>query len=198
MAAPTLLMASFSSSSSRQSRPAVKASRPALQQLLRLSGGVDDDHAQRIAQLEEAVHTQAQRISDLERVTPKEFEIVHYNVLADHASSNLNPWFLYGGNVTVAERKELTRRFYEGDVRGYKDAPNKGWPAWAVEVLSPERRARLEEYNRNYFAWERRRARLMDAVREVQVGGRRRSPDLLTLAECDHYDDFWQERLRQG
>jgi len=178
-----LLVALTSCATSKRSRPAVKSSAE-LQQL--------------VEQLSQRVASQSERISDLERVTPKEFEIVHYNLLADHASSNLNPWFLYGADVTPAERKELTRRFYAGDKRGYKDVPNKGWPDWAVEVLSPERRALLEEYDRNFFAWERRRERLWGALREVQVGCRRRSPDLLTLAECDHYDDYWEGTLRSG
>jgi len=178
-----LLVALTSCATSKRSRPAVKSSAE-LQQL--------------VEQLSQRVASQSERISDLERVTPKEFEIVHYNLLADHASSNLNPWFLYGADVTPTERKELTRRFYAGDKRGYKDVPNKGWPDWAVEVLSPERRALLEEYDRNFFAWERRRERLWGALREVQVGCRRRSPDLLTLAECDHYDDYWEGTLRSG
>ena len=184
MAAATFLAASCCETS-RRSRTAV------------MSSGAHE--MQRTLQrLSESVESQAQRIADLERVTPKEFELVHYNLLADHASSNLNPWFLYGANVTAEERTELTRRFYEGSARGYKDAPNKGWPAWAIDVLSPERRALLEEYNRNYFAWDRRCERLWEAVRSVRVGARCRSPDLLTLAECDHYDDFWEQRLRES
>ena len=151
-----------------------------------------------LEQLVATVESQAQRISDLERVTPKEFEIVHYNVLADHASSNLNPWFLYGANVTADERKDLTRRFYAGDVRGFKDAPNKGWPTWALEVLSPERRALLEQYDVDHFSWDARRERLWEAIRSVQVGARQRSPDLITLAECDHYDDYWVQQLLEG
>ena len=144
-----------------------------------------------VAKLSERIKSQAQRVSDLERVTPKEFEIVHYNLLADHASSNLNPWFLHGGNVTPAERKELTRRFDGGD-KG-----QSSWPAWAVDVLDPARRALIEEYDRDVFAWERRRERLWKAVREVQVGARRRTPDVLTFAECDHYSDWWEGKLCQ-
>ena len=55
--------------------------------------------SERVQKLEASLARQAVQISDLERVAPKEFEVVHYNVLSDQASSNFNPWFLYGANV---------------------------------------------------------------------------------------------------
>lgn len=192
--ATALLAGAVSAEVVAPSRPAVKSHR------FTTSTNVDVLEAinARLDRQQQLIDRQAAQISDLERVTPKEFEIVHYNVLADQSSSNLQPWFCYGANVTVAERAELTRRFYSGDKRGYKDKPNKGWPAWAIGVLSDERRRKIEEYDRDYFAWERRRERLWHEVREHSVGCRRRSPDLVTLAECDHYEDFWASKLRSG
>ena len=134
----TLLLWSGNLAAPPAARPAVKARRADSSRLNGLEA--------RLLQQEALLEAQHARIADLERVTQKEFEIVHYNVLADQAGSNLNPWFLYGGNVTAAERAELTRRFYHGDVRGRKDSPNKGWPDWALGILSDERRAAIEEY----------------------------------------------------
>ena len=106
-----LLLGAASAEVVTPSRPAVKSHR--------IMPGTSVDMLEAInAKLErqqQLIERQAAQIADLERVTPKEFEIVHYNVLADQSSSNLQPWFCYGANVTGAERAELTRRFYSGD-----------------------------------------------------------------------------------
>ena len=59
--------------------------------------------------LEQIVADLARRVDDLERVAPREFSLVHYNVLADQYASNLQPWFLYGAEppVSDAERAAL-------------------------------------------------------------------------------------------
>jgi mRNA deadenylase 3'-5' endonuclease subunit Ccr4 len=175
--------------------------------------------------LEKTVQRQSARIQELERSATKEFEVVHYNVLSDQAGTNMQPWFCYGANLTPSERRELHRRFYaSGDQN--KRLHNKGWPTWAVGVLSPERIAAVEEYDQRIFGWERRRERLWQqcvtasralrrgAVRHSercvararrarrvashQVGCRVRSPDIVTLAECDHFASFWQRRFHQA
>ena len=92
---------------------------------------------QRQRRLEERLDEQAAllaaqsgRIADLERVAPKEFEVVHYNVLSDQAGTNLQPWFCYGADLTPAERKLLHDNFYAKG-KDYKSQPRKGWPEWA-------------------------------------------------------------------
>lgn len=150
---------------------------------------VDEGHEQRLAVLEALVRQQAGQIADLQRVAPKQLLTMHYNVLADQYGSNLQPWFLYGAEppVTVDERKQLINKFYEKDDRG--SYVNLGWPKWAPdELLAPERRAQIEACDRDVFSWEKRSARLWERVR-------REEPDVLTLVECDHYDDFWLPRL---
>ena len=138
-----------------------------------------------------------QRVIDLERVTPKEFELLHYNVLADQAGTNRLPWFCYGADLTKEERKELHCRFYAmGDKN--KHSPDKGWPTWAEGVLSPERIAAVEAYDERCFAWSGRAERLFGVIRSHRVGCRVRSPDIVTLAECDHYDSFWREKWRSS
>ena len=152
--------------------------------------GVDEGHEQRLATLEALIKQQAGQIADLERVAPKQVLLMHYNVLADQYGSNLQPWFLYGAEppVTPDERKELITKFYEKDDRG--SFVNVGWPKWAPdELLAPERRAQIEACDRDVFSWEKRSTRLWERVE-------REDPDVLTLVECDHYDDFWLPRLQ--
>lgn len=151
---------------------------------------VGEGNEQRLAALEALIKQQAGQIADLERVAPKQLLTMHYNVLADQYGSNLQPWFLYGAEppVTPDERKALITQFYEKDDRGsYKNA---GWPKWAPDgLLAPGRRAQIERCDREVFRWEKRSARLWERVE-------REDPDVLTLVECDHYDDFWLPRLR--
>jgi hypothetical protein len=123
-----------------------------------------------------------ERTADLERYAAKEFEVLHYNVLANHSGTNMLPWFCYGANVTKAERDEMHQRFYAAGPDGMKQERGKGWPRWAVGVLSPERIAAVEVYDAAFFKWEKRRERLYQAVRSHHVGCREREPDIITLA----------------
>lgn len=128
------------------------------------------------------------RLSDLERVAPKEFRIVHYNVLAEQYGSNTNPWFMYGAEppVSLAERKELTKSFY-----AKKGDKYSGWPGWAAGMLSLERIAGIEAYDRACFQWNLRSKALWNLVQASHA-------DVLTLAECDQYDGFWLPQLQSA
>lgn len=140
---------------------------------------------------------QSARIADLERTVAKEFEVMHYNVLADQAGKNMVPWFCYGADVTEEERKELHKRFYAmGDKN--KRAADKGWPTWAEGILSAERIAAVEAYDARVFAWDTRKHALWHQVMTHTVGCRTRSPDIVTLAECDHFGDFWREKFESN
>lgn len=92
----------------------------------------------------EVVERLEERVSDLERGAPKEFEILHYNILANSSGTNMQPWFCYGANVSSEERAELHRRFYAPGEDGMKRHPTKGWPRWAEGVLSAERLRAIE------------------------------------------------------
>ena len=61
-----------------------------------------------------------------------------------------------------------------------------------------ERIAAVEAYDEQIFRWEHRRERLWQACVTHKVGCRERSPDLITLSECDHYDDFWRARFDEA
>lgn len=139
-----------------------------------------------LAAMQQEIRDLQQRLSVLERVAPAEFSVFHYNVLADQYASNLQPWFLYGADPPVndVERAALTELFYKRDVSG--KYVNDGWPRWAPdELLSCGRRACIEAYNDEAFAWDVRRDRLWSEVEGADA-------DVLTLSECDHYDDFWK------
>lgn len=107
-------------------------------------------------------------------------------VLAEQYGHNTVPWFLYGADPPVSpeERRELLSRFY-----AKKGGKYSGWPAWAENVLGPNRIADIEAYDEEAFAWEKRCQRLWDVVTAAKG-------DVLTLAECDRFDDFWRDRLK--
>ena len=115
---------------------------------------------------------------------------MHYNVLADQYASNMLPWFLYGAEpaVSAEERAALFEKFYERDDSGR--LVNKGFDRWASdELLSAERREMIQAYNERVFAWPARSAKLWSEICEA-------SADIVTLAECDHFDDFWRPKLQ--
>ena len=158
-----------------------------------------DELASQLQQQTDRIAQQDLRLADLERVAPKEFEVLHYNVLAEQFGSNLQPWFCYGADVTLAERSQMTSAFYATDATdGFKLAADKGWPRWAEGVLSPERMAAIEAYDARFFSWKGRCERLWEVVRSHRVGCRVRSPDIVTLAECDRFDDFWEWKFNNA
>ena len=143
------------------------------------------------ASLMDKLNELAERVEELERVAPREFSLTHYNVLADQYSSNMQPWFLYGAEppVTQDERRALHKHFYARDAAG--NLINAGWPNWAHSVLSVERQAMIEAVDDAVFKWRSRSERLWSELRAADS-------DLITLAECDHYDDFWEPQLRDA
>ena len=144
---------------------------------------------QRLSENEQRLSESEQRVSVLERIAPAVFSIFHYNVLADQYASNVQPWFLYNANVTSNERAALIERFYEKGPAGRY--VNLGWPTWAEDILSAERRAAVEAYDAEFFSWDARSERLW-----AQVEGA--ACDVVTLAECDHYNDFWNAKFRDA
>ena len=84
-------------------------------------------------------------------------------------------------------------------------APREGYPLvrLCANIASRARRdpggalAVVSAYDRDVFQWHVRRDKLFERVAWHRVGCRERSPDVITLAECDHYDDFWRERFEQ-
>jgi hypothetical protein len=142
----------------------------------------------RLRALESKLASLSAQVSDLNRVAPKVIEVFHYNVLARQYGSNMQPWFLYGAAVTDTERRAMLERFYAAGPDGSKKEADKGWPGWALGILSPERRAAIQAYNERCFRWELRREKLWDVVE-------RSNADIITLAECDCFETFWKGRF---
>ena len=113
----------------------------------------------------------------------------------------MEPWFLYGIEMTSERRKAI---FKLHAARGADGKPaNPGWPNYARGVLTEEEIQRVEEEHQLHFAWERRKERLLDVIRDMDS-------DLplapqhhkvcvlrLSLVECDHYEDHFKPALEK-
>lgn len=55
-------------------------------------------------------------------------------------------------------------------------------------ILSEAEVQRVEELHEQFFAWEKRKHRLLEVIRAMKC-------DLLSLVECDHYFDHFQRAL---
>ena len=53
-------------------------------------------------------------------------------------------------------------------------------------ILSEAEIRRVEELHEQFFAWDVRKHRLLEVIRGMKC-------DLLSLVECDHYHDAWQD-----
>ena len=131
---------------------------------------------------------QLQALQRVLRRQPLEFTVGQYNILAGYMGSNMEPWFLYGVDMPPERRKEILRLHGERLPDG-KPA-NPGWPNYVKGVLTPEEIQTVEETHRRCFAWEVRKDRLLDQIREMDC-------DLLSLVECDHYDDHFRPALEK-
>ena len=118
------------------------------------------------------------------------FTVTHYNVLARAYGSNFQPWFLYTNPPVTSEQRrsleEIWRSCPEGSVYSVS---RERFLGWASKVLSREQVEGLERYERQHFAWATRKWRLVDKILE-------NDPDIITLAECDSYEDFFKVQLK--
>jgi endonuclease/exonuclease/phosphatase family metal-dependent hydrolase len=64
------------------------------------------------------------------------------------------------------------------------------WPLYVEGILSPEEQSLVEKNHQNHFLWESRKWRLLDTIKRIDV-------DILSLVECDHYADHFQQGLSQ-
>jgi len=114
------------------------------------------------------------------------FTIGQYNILAGYMGNNMEPWFLYGVNMTEDRRQQILRLHAQ---RGPDGKPlNAGWPAYVKGVLSPDEIAEVERVNSEVFSWNKRKDRLLEVVRNMDA-------DILSLVECDHYEDHFKAGL---
>ena len=116
--------------------------------------------------------------------------ITHYNVLARSYGSNLLPWFLYGANppVTREQRQKLEELRCKIDETGNR--LHTPLEVHARSVLSSEQVSQLQQYDERFFAWEERKWKLVDKIME-------NDPDIVTLAECEEYHEFFKGQLQR-
>ena len=57
-----------------------------------------------------------------------------------------------------------------------------------IGLLTDEEQRLVVECNERYFAWEARREKLLQTVRDTDA-------DLISLVELDMYDEYWKPRL---
>lgn len=114
------------------------------------------------------------------------FIVAQYNVLAGYLGDNRQPWFLHGLDISPRRRDRIMKKFYERDEQG--SLVNYGWPAYVKGILSGEEQQTVESVHDEYFAWDVRRPRLFETVRGIDA-------DLISLVECDHYEEFWKDEM---
>ncbi|CAE7400763.1 CCR4 [Symbiodinium natans] len=117
---------------------------------------------------------------------PLEFTVGQYNILAGYMGSNTEPWFLYGVDIDEDRRREIFRLHGERHADGRP--ANPGWPNYVRGVLSAEEIAAVEAVHERCFAWEVRKDRLLEQIRAMDC-------DVLSLVECDHYNDHFRPAL---
>lgn len=100
----------------------------------------------------------------------------------------MEPWFLYGVEVTEQQRKQIMELHRERLPNG--KPKNAGWPNYVRSVLDDEAQAMVEQVHRSHFDWEGRKLRLTNVIRNLEA-------DILSLVECDHYEDFFKDELRE-
>ena len=87
----------------------------------------------------------------------------------------------------ISSSKSFTSEMRTASFTTRAGRPRLHAPTWAG-LLSPERQAAIEAQDANNFAWGPRSIKLWEELEAA-------NSDLITLAECDHYEDFWQGRL---
>eukprot|EP00434_Breviolum_minutum_P003820 symbB.v1.2.003361.t1/scaffold186.1/size279346/8 len=130
------------------------------------------------------------RRSARKRLAPRavEFTVGQYNILAGYLGINMQPWFLYGVHMPEERRQRIFQMHREKLPNG--EYANLGWPKYVTGILSDEEIRRVEEIHNEHFAWEKRRWRLLEVIRGMKC-------DLLSLVECDHYEDHFKAALLQ-
>lgn len=122
----------------------------------------------------------------LQKRQPFDFRVGQYNILAGYMGNNTEPWFLYGIEMNEEKRK----RVFESHGKRLPDGKpaNPGWENYSRGVLTPEEIANVELINREHFAWEKRKDKLLKVIEDMDS-------DLLSLVECDYYEDHFKPAL---
>lgn len=134
----------------------------------------------------EEQHNEVEALRNTLQRQSTQFSVGQYNILAGYMGNNTEPWFLYGVHMTEERRQSIFKLHGERLPDG-KPA-NPGWPAYVRGVLSEEEQREVERVNRDIFSWEKRKDRLLEVIRDMDT-------DILSLVECDHYEEFFKPGL---
>ena len=107
--------------------------------------------------------------------------------MAGYLGNNTEPWFLYGVELSAERRQTICKKHVERGPDG--KYLNVGWPNYVRGILTDVEIAKVEAVDRDVFAWDMRKERLMECIAALDA-------DVLSLVECDHFDDFFQPRLQ--
>lgn len=121
------------------------------------------------------------------RRQPASFTVGQYNILAGYMGNNMEPWFLYGVDMPHERRKQIINLHQERGSDG--KFKHVGWPAYVQGVLSEEEQRTVERVHHEHFSWDQRKGKLIKIIRQMDA-------DLLSLVECDHYEDYFKPRLK--
>lgn len=142
-----------------------------------------------ISKLEAQVSTLSSQLESFRQYVkrqPVQISVGTYNILAGYLGNNTEPWFLYGPEVSDARRQEISKLH---SMRNPDGRPaNAGWPKYVHGVLTEEEQAEVLRRDAQHFAWDQRKDRLVRVIQDMDV-------DILSLVECDHYEDFFKSRL---
>lgn len=131
-------------------------------------------------QQEEQMRSMSNILSCVQRDRQKTVSVLQYNILAAYLGRNTQPWFLYGADVSPAERRSIFAKYYERDDRG---APKNSWPAYVEGILTPAQIEEVKWRDENAFKWSKRREKLVEELRDHDA-------DVISLVELDHPDYF--------
>jgi len=120
------------------------------------------------------------------RRVPLHFSVGQYNILAGYLGNNTEPWFLYGVDMPAERRDAISKQHKLQDSEG--KYVHDGWPSYVHGLLSEDEILKVEQVHAEHFSWERRKGRLVEVIQDLDV-------DLLSLVECDHYEDYFQPVL---
>jgi len=120
------------------------------------------------------------------RRVPLHFSVGQYNILAGYLGNNMEPWFLYGVDMPAKRRKAIFKQHMMRDSAG--NYVHVGWPSYVCGLLSEDEIDKVEQVHSAHFSWDQRKCRLVEVIQNLDV-------DLLSLVECDHYEDHFQPAL---
>jgi len=116
---------------------------------------------------------------------------MQYNVLAKRYARNMEPWFLYDGLRPDGDEERAQAMIKRhGARRPDGSYAYAGWPKYAEGILSQDELEAVERRDARDFPFEKRAPRLLDVIRDADA-------DVISLVECDMYDEFWRGRLQE-